>query len=275
MEPVVGHLAKMKVSIDEPVRYQMRLDEQLIPLNPFLGKQLTLRFQERINCIECGRAIKKSYQNGHCFPCTQVLASCDLCIVKPELCHYHKGTCREPEWAESHCMQDHYVYLANSSGIKVGITRHTQIPTRWIDQGAVAGLPIMRVSSRFQSGIMEMIFKNHVADKTNWRKMLKGEVENIDLESTRDLIFADCEDEIMQFRNRFGEDAMTVLEESVTHLQYPVLEYPVKIKSLNFDKQAEISGTLMGIKGQYLIFDIGVINMRKFAGYLISMSGAS
>ena len=135
---VAGNIVKMKVGHDTPVTYALPVGEQTVPLNPLLGKNISLCFDGEINCINCGRKTNKSFQQGYCYPCMQSLARCDLCILKPELCHYHKGSCREPEWGRDNCMIDHIVYLAVSSGLKVGITRHSQVPTRWIDQGAAA-----------------------------------------------------------------------------------------------------------------------------------------
>jgi hypothetical protein len=203
------------------------------------------------------------------------LAECDSCIVKPELCHFAEGTCRDEEWAKSHCMQDHFVYLANSSGVKVGITRHTQVPTRWIDQGATQALPMYRVASRHISGLLEVIIKNHVADKTDWRKMLKGDPEPMDLAVKRDELFVECETEIHRLSDTLPKDSIQQLsDESVTSIDYPVMEYPAKVTSLNFDKTPTVAGVLLGIKGQYLILNCGVINMRKFGGYEIEFAGS-
>ncbi|MGR9101083.1 MAG: DUF2797 domain-containing protein, partial [Gammaproteobacteria bacterium] len=216
----------------------------------------------------CGRKIKKSFNQGYCYPCFTTLAQCDICIVKPEQCHYHKGTCREPEWGESHCMQQHFVYLATSSGVKVGITRHTQIPTRWIDQGAVEALPILKVASRYISGLAEIAIARHVNDKTGWQRMLKNHVDVIDLTAKRDELFEICRDELKEIEDRFGEGGLTRLpDEKPVKIVYPVLKYPDKVKSFNLDKTPLIEGVLLGIKGQYLIFDSGVINIRKYAGY--------
>jgi len=170
-------------------------------------------------------------------------------------------------------MQDHIVYLANSSGLKVGITRATQVPTRWIDQGAIQALAIMRVRTRKQSGFVEVIFKQHMADKTNWREMLKGNVENIDLETRRDDLFQECQADIQDLVDQFGLNNINVINgvDSV-EINYPVIEYPKKITSLNLDKNPSIEGLLLGIKGQYLILDIGVINMRKYTGYNLELS---
>ena len=263
----------MHVSLAKPVDYSLVLGKQLVPVSSVLGEELSLTHTGSINCIHCGRSIKKSFNQGYCFPCVRSLAQCDICIVKPELCHYDEGTCREPEWADNHCMQTHYVYLANTSGVKVGITRHNQIPTRWIDQGAVQALPIMEVESRFMSGLAEIQIKDYVNDKTQWQRMLKGNIEPVDLEAYRDDIFEQAEQELRQLQERFGEDAIQLLEyEDVVDINYPVKEYPKTVKSLNFDKTAKVSGILQGIKGQYLIFDTGVINLRKFAGYEVELS---
>jgi len=215
--------------------------------------------------MHCKRLIKKSYNQGYCFPCSQTLAQCDFCILKPETCHYHLGTCREPEWAQTHCFIPHIVYLANTSGLKVGVTRETQIPTRWIDQGAVQALPMVRVQTRYHAGLIEVIFKKWVADKTDWRKMLKTEtVKNIDL-------FLQRQELLNQVRVNLEnlKIPLEILEnQNTTTLQYPVLEYPQKITALNVEKTPEITGILLGIKGQYLILDIGVLNIRNLGGYL-------
>lgn len=273
MTTISGQLTKMAVSLaDNQAQYAMRLGEQQMAMNPLLGETITLRFLGEINCLHCNRKTKKSYSGGFCFPCSQRLAQCDICFVKPELCHFEQGTCREPDWGEAVCMQDHIVYLANSSGLKVGITRINQIPTRWIDQGATQALPIFQVQSRYQSGLVEVLFKNHVSDRTDWRKMLKGEAEPLDLAAERDRLQAECADEVTKLKQQFGDNAIAILPaEKMQEISYPVEQYPAKISSLNFDKTPEISGQLQGIKGQYLIFDNGVINMRKFSAYQVEM----
>jgi len=274
---MAGAVAKMKTHLDGDLAcYTMPIGEQLLPMNELIGKRLQMAFKQQINCVHCGRLTKKSFNQGHCYPCFQRLAQCDICIVSPEKCHYAAGTCREPEWGESHCMIDHVVYLANSSGLKVGITRGTQVPTRWIDQGAVSALPIYRVSTRLQSGLVETIYKNHVADKTSWQAMLKGSPDDQDLFARRDALAEACAGEIAELQQRFGLQAIQPLNTAVVqNIDYPVSEYPLKVKSFNLDKVPELEGTLMGIKGQYLIFDTGVINIRKYAGYHIELSSES
>lgn len=268
-----GDLGKMRVVLADPVNYELPVGDDYISLNPYLGNPIILSFCGEIHCIHCGRKTNKSFNQGYCFPCVKRLAQCDRCIVSPETCHYHEGTCREPEWGEQHCMQRHYVYLANSSGIKVGITRGENIPSRWIDQGAVQALPILAVESRYQSGLAEVLFKEHIADKTNWRAMLKGEVDSTDLLQARDELLDKIAPGIAALQDRFGLQAIQPCDaDEQTEISYPVLEYPVKVSSLNFDKTPRIEGTLMGIKGQYLILDTGVLNIRKFGGYRIDFA---
>jgi len=266
-----GNIKKMITTLDEPVQYKLPIGDDEVALNPYLGKSISLHYTGSINCVHCGKKTKKSYAQGHCYPCMMKLASCDMCIMKPETCHYDKGTCREPEWALSHCMQPHYLYLANSSGLKVGITRETQIPTRWIDQGAFEALPIAKVQTRYQVGLMEVALKNHVNDKTDWRKMLKNDVKSIDINSKRDELLETCENDIAQLKTKFGEESIQLITDAeLVNIQYPVLEYPEKVKAWNFDKTPDVSGVLKGIKGQYLILDTGVLNVRKFTGYELS-----
>ena len=245
-----GNLRKMKTQPGPPVEYRLPIGEQEVAVNALLGKTVRLSFSGEIHCVACGRKTRKSFNQGYCYPCFQSLAQCDLCIVKPELCHYEQGTCREPAWGEAHCMQPHYVYIANSSDLKVGITRGSQIPTRWMDQGAVQALPIFRVQSRYQAGLLEVMFKAHLTDRTNWQRMLKGEPEPADLAAKRDELLGLCQAELSNHTQAAGEGAPTLLEEASSYaFTYPVLEYPTKVKSRNFEKTPEVEGTLLGIKG--------------------------
>jgi len=273
-----GHLHKMYTQDGQgqPVQYQLVLGETDIPMNPLIGKKITLRHTGVINCSHCGRKTKKSYSQGYCYPCFKSLAQCDTCIMSPEKCHYHAGTCREPEWGEQFCFQDHIVYLANSSGLKVGITRETQVPTRWMDQGAIQALPILRVSTRLQSGLVEDIIRQHTSDRTNWRNMLKGIVDEIDLLAERDRLLALCADQLAALQQEYGVDAIYTLPDARPFIfHYPVQEHPEKVTALNLDKTPEIEGVLKGIKGQYLILDTGVLNVRKFNAYHVELSVAS
>lgn len=258
--------------IENKAHYFLRTPGIEINMNELIGKELKLVFSKEINCTNCQKKINKTYAGGYCYPCSIKLAECDMCILKPELCHMARGTCRQPEWGEANCMIDHYVYLANSSGLKVGITKHKNIPHRWIDQGATQALPVLKVSTRLQSGIFETLFKEELNDKTDWRKMLKGRSEFIDLEEKRDEIFEIFGEDIDRLESEFGSENVHILEhESLVDIEYPVLAYPDKVTSLSFDKQEVVEGKLQGIKGQYLIFDTGVINIRSHTGYKIHL----
>lgn len=267
---MLGTLRKMRVERNEPVSYFLPLGDFSVPLAPYMGKTLHLRYQGNIFCVACGRKTSKSYNQGYCFVCMRKLAACDMCILKPETCHYDLGTCREPDWGDSHCNVPHIVYLANSSGLKVGITRETQVPIRWMDQGASQALPIFRVGTRFQSGLVETTLAQHIADKTNWQALLKGDSVPVDLAAARDDLLARCADELSALQSRFPGQ-IHPLQETEQAFRYPVLEYPQKIKSFNLDQSPDVAGTLLGIKGQYLMFDTGVINIRKFTAYQVEL----
>lgn len=267
-----GSLSKMAVSLGETAQYAFRLDETEVPVNPLLGKRVRLEFLGAIHCSHCGRKTKKSFAQGYCYPCFTKLAQCDSCIMSPERCHYDAGTCREPEWGERFCMTDHVVYLANSSGIKVGITRASQIPTRWLDQGASQALPIFRVATRQQSGFVEDLLRTQVADKTNWRALLKGDAVPLDLPAIRDQLLESCAEGIAALQQRFGLQAIQPLGDAeVLEIRYPVEAYPTKVASHDLEKTPVVEGILRGIKGQYLILDTGVINLRKYTAYQVAV----
>lgn len=261
---LTGTLSKMETTLKNPVIYELVLSGVRFDITSLVGRELRLIYSGKIICGHCGKKTKKSYSDGHCYPCTMKLASCDLCILKPETCHYDKGTCREPQWGEENCMKPHWIYLANSSGLKVGITRKTNVPFRWMDQGASEALPIMEVENRFISGQIEVLFKKHIADKTDWRKMLKGDPAPIDLIAWRNKLLRELEAELRQFK-------YSLLDEGIVKIKYPVERYPEKISSFNLDKLPEVSGRLIGVKGQYLIFDSGVFNVRSHSGYEITL----
>ncbi len=273
-----GLLQKMTVRHHEPVEYTFSLLnagstlDNLPVVNQFIGQEIHMHFTGKIHCIACHTKVRKTYQQGMCFPCTQRLACADLCIVKPEKCHFQHGTCREPEWGLSNCFIPHIVYLANSSGLKVGVTRESQLPTRWIDQGATQALAILRVKTRLQAGLLEVAIAKMINDKTNWRKMLSGKSTDEDLAAERDKIFLSLSAEIQKIAAQFEfGDIEMLTNEKVYNFNYPVLQYLEKITTRDFDKEPSIGGVLHGIKGQYLLFANGVVNLRKFTGYEIEL----
>jgi len=253
-----GQVRKMYVEAETPIQYSLNLDEESYPLNSQIGNILKIKWQGVITCIECGRKTKKSYHQGYCFPCSRDLPENEMCSVRPELCEHETGNEAAQEFWRTHCNIDHFVYLSLTSGVKVGITRHYNIPDRWIDQGAVKGLIIAKVPERILSGKIEIAVAKNLADKTNWRKMLKSEYEDVDLFEFR-----------KQAHQLFPQDlkCYALEDEDIQELVYPVESVPEKISSHNLDKIPEFEDRLTGIKGQYLIFETRVINMRKYSGY--------
>jgi hypothetical protein len=257
------NLEKMSTFHEAPVRYELKQDQGSLNLNQCLDKLIKIEFLGPIICVGCSKKTKKSFNQGYCYSCFIKLAACDLCIMQPEKCHFAQGTCREPEWGESHCNVPHIVYLAYSSGLKVGITRKSQVPTRFMDQGATKALPILEVKSRYHSGLIEDSLKKFIPDRTQWQKMLKGEEEEINLVAAKNELLPKISDLIKTL------DAVILPDDRLLNFQYPVLQYPKKVTSFNLDKEPLAQGKLMGIKGQYLILDTGVINLRKYTGYQI------
>ncbi len=259
-----GNLRKMKVVLDDTIQYSLTLSEELL-MNDFIGKEITLSWKGRINCQKCGKITKKSFGEGFCYPCFASAPESSECILRPELCRAHLGEGRDPEWEQQYHNQPHVVYLAASSGVKVGITREQQVPTRWIDQGASAAIRLAEVPNRYEAGRIEVSLKEFFTDKTNWQRMLKNEVdESIDLVEEKWSIEEQLPQDITDY---FSEN------DEIIELNYPVIEYPEKVKSVSFDKLPTIQGKLMGIKGQYLIFEGGlVLNIRKHTGYYVEIS---
>ncbi|RDV26137.1 DUF2797 domain-containing protein [Alteromonas aestuariivivens] len=272
-----GTLRKMHTAADEDnlVHYTLPVGDELVAMNPLIGQKIVLSFEGQIACVHCGSKTKKSFNQGYCYRCLISLAQCDTCIIKPELCHYHQGTCREPQWGEAHCLTDHFVYLANTGTLKVGITRHVTdgISSRWMDQGATQALVMLRVKDRLTSGLVETAFKQHIADKTNWRTMLKGAPAEQDLHASMQALLKEIAPQLEQLSAQQGLQAIQPVEHSGHAIHYPVQHYPDKIKSINLDKTPAFEGELVGIKGQYWLLDGDrVINIRKYAGYKVTLS---
>jgi hypothetical protein len=263
---ISGILMKMRTELNDTVQYALHLNEQLY-MNDFLGKEIRMEWDGRIICGSCGVQTKKSFGEGFCYNCFVKAPEAAECIIRPELCRAHLGEGRDVEWELQHHNVPHIVYLAASDIVKVGVTRSTQIPTRWIDQGAAAAIRLAETPNRFEAGILEVALKSFFSDKTNWQRMLKNEVDQ-----SIDLI-----QEKWELHDQLPSDLTTYFSENdeVISLNYPVLEYPSKVVSLSFDKTAIVAGVLKGIKGQYLIFENGnVFNIRKHTGYSIELTSS-
>lgn len=258
-----GTLEKMQSVLNRVVQYKLLLGNNTVELNRLIGKTLRIEFLNQIICMHCGKTTKKSFGQGYCYPCFTSIPQTEECVLRPERCRAHEGIARDLGYATNHCLIDHYVYLANTGGLKVGVTRHHQIPTRWIDQGASEAIILAKTPNRYLAGTVEVALKTVVPDKTNWRKMLSGIPVPIDLSAEKDRI-GDMLPFNMQEYLDFSDEPFTI--------PYPVHQYPKKIKGISLDKNPVVEGTLTGIKGQYLIFEDGrVMNVRKHGGYNIKL----
>ncbi|WP_346859159.1 DUF2797 domain-containing protein [uncultured Draconibacterium sp.] len=257
-----GTILKMRTVLAEPVQYTLPIGDSQINMNDLIGKEMKMTFTGQINCISCGKLTKTSFGQGFCYNCLQTAPEASESVLRPELSKSHFGMARDMEWAEKHDLINHFVYLAVSSEVKVGVTRMHQIPTRWIDQGASYAIKLAQTPNRHIAGVIEVFLKNHFTDKTNWRAMLKNEVaQNIDLLQEKRKVIELLPAELKKYVDT---------ENEVTSIQYPVQQFPDKIKSIGFDKIPEITGTLLGIKGQYLLLDHDrVLNIRKHNGYFL------
>lgn len=259
----------MKSTLNEEVEYNLPLYEVLEPgveveLNPLIGNTIRIEFLDQIHCVVTGKKIKKAFGEGMSYDAFMNSPMASPSIVRPELSRIHEGIAlRDEQWEREHHLQPHVVYLSKTSGVKVGVTRDVQIPTRWIDQGATEAILLAEVPYRQLAGLIEVELKGHMSDKTNWRKMLKNEAEDTDLLAEKDEALDLLPEEYHEFVSSNDE---------ITTISYPVLSYPEKVVSLKFDKLPVVEKKLVGIKGQYLIFDDGsVLNMRSHSGYRISI----
>jgi len=257
-----GVLRKMQTEMGHPIQYYMLFEDNFLNVNQVLNKLLKIDFI-KFQCLNCGED-RPIFRQGFCKTCFFETPSAGDWIIRPELSTAHLGKeDRNLDYEKKVQLQPHIVYLANSSNIKVGVTRKTQVPTRWIDQGAHEAIEIVEVPNRYLAGITEVALKDHIGDKTNWRKMLTNDVDDEDLLAWRNKLKTYIPIEAKEY---FIEN------NNETHMEFPVLKYPEKVKSLNLGKTPSYEGILRGIKGQYLIFeDNTVFNVRGSEGLYISL----
>ncbi|GGK12397.1 hypothetical protein GCM10007962_03400 [Yeosuana aromativorans] len=258
-----GVLTKMETEFSQPIQYYLVFESDFINMNQLLGKNITIQFI-RYQCLNCGLD-KPIYRQGFCKSCFYEIPQAADWIMRPELSTAHLDEeDRDLEYEKKVQLQPHIVYLANSSNVKVGVTRKSQVPTRWIDQGAHEAIEIVEVPNRYLAGITEVALKDHVSDKTNWRSMLKNDIKDVDLVQWRE-----------RLKQYIPEEAKDYFIESntETNLEFPVIKYPDKPKSLNLIKEQTFTGKLEGIKGQYLIFDDEtVFNVRANEGLVVAIT---
>ncbi len=264
-----GNIRKMRTELKDTVQYGLPLYDvlelsEVVPMNELIGQPIKLEFLNEINCVVTGKRIRKSYGDGMSYDAFMSSPLASPSIIRPELSRIHEGIAlRDKEWEEKHHLQPHIVYLSLTSEVKVGVTRDTNIPYRWIDQGAHQAIILAEVPYRQLAGLIEVALKDYRADKTNWRKMLRNDFQEANLLDHKDELIDYLDDELQQFISDNDE---------ITLINYPVLKYPEKVVSLKLDKQPNVEKTLVGIKGQYLMFDDNnVINMRSHAGYKVSL----
>jgi hypothetical protein len=258
-----GVLTKMQTEIGDPIQYYLVFEDSFIHVNQLLNKEIEINFVG-YQCLNCGKK-KKIYRQGFCYECFYSSAAVGDWIMKPELSTAHLGIeDRDLAYEQQAQLQPHIVYLALSSEVKVGVTRKTQVPTRWIDQGATQAIAIVEVPNRYLAGITEVALKDHYADKTNWRKMLQNTAESFDLIAEKAKVESLIPAEVQEYFYAQKND--------LYELHYPVLSYPAKVNSLNLDKSPSFKGKLTGIKGQYLLFENGtVFNVRGSEGYVVDI----
>lgn len=258
-----GVLHKMKTEQTNPIQYYLEMEFDFINVNQLIGKEIEIEFLY-FQCLGCQKD-KKLFRQGYCYNCFYKLPQSGDWIIRPELSKAHLGIAdRDLDYEKEMQLKPHIVYLANSSNVKVGVTRKSQIPTRWIDQGAHEALEILEVPNRYLAGVAEVALKEFVSDKTNWRKMLTNTVEAVDLGAWRDKLKKHLPEKIQTYFIENNKE---------TQLQFPVVQYPKKIKSLNLEKALHFKSKLMGVKGQYLIFENGIVfNVRNHEGFVVKLS---
>lgn len=257
-----GMLTKMKSELAETVQYYLIFESDFLHVNQILDKKVSINFL-KFQCISCGLQ-KKVFAQGHCYNCFTTLPQAGEWIRSPELSKAHLGIeDRDLEYEKDSQLRPHVVYLANSSDLKVGVTRKSQIPTRWIDQGAHEAIEIVEVPNRYLAGITEVALKGFVSDKTNWRRMLTNDIRDCNLEEERDKLKDHIPEEVKEYFLAYNKE---------TEIKFPVLQFPKKVKTLNLVKNPYYEGVLKGVKGQYFLFEDGTaFNVRSHEGYVVEL----
>ena len=254
-----GQISKMVPSIGNPIEYVLPIGEKKLILNKHIGELIQIKFNDEIRCINCKNKIKKTYMQGYCYPCFISLPQTEDCVFKPHLCKAHLGEARDMDWAKNNCLVSTYVYLSLTSNLKVGVTRHSHIPSRWIDQGAHYAIRFAKTPNRYLAGLIESEISKYISDRTQWRRMILGQYDELDL--------IDKKNDLHEYLPN-NLEKYYLNDENIVELKYPIINNLEKIKSFNIEKFKTINKKLIGIKGQYLMFDDNhVLNVRKYTGY--------
>ena len=257
-----GQIIKMHTKHSSPIEYELMFGEESVCMNDFIKKYIILKYENEINCIDCGRKTNKSFAQGFCYPCFLNSPLTSECILRPELCCAHKGESRDMEWSQKYCLTEQHVYMSFTGNLNIGVTRFSQVPTRWIDQGATKAIILCTTPNRYLAGLIEVYLKEYYSDRTNWRKMLSGDFDEPNFDQEYSKVTEILELKYSQYLNK----------NDWVNIKFPILSIPAKIKSFSFDKNDSYEDTLVGIKGQYLLFKNNIVlNIRKHTGYQIKI----
>ena len=257
-----GVVKKMVTELSTPINYFIEFEDNFIHLNQFIDK--LFKFEcTGYSCLSCSES-QNLYRQGFCKSCFFESPLAGDWIMRPELSKAHLNIAdRDLDYEKKIQLQPHVVYLSNTGRIKVGVTRKSQIPYRWIDQGAHEAVELLQTPNRFLAGEAEVALKKYMSDKTNWRSMLKNERDSSNIKSSKD----HAKNFIPSNLLHYFIDASNVLS-----IDFPVVEYPDNPKSIKLNKDSFFSGILKGVKGQYLIFEKNqVLNYRAHEGHIFKI----
>jgi Protein of unknown function (DUF2797) len=267
---MITNLRKMRTTLDDHNVAQYTLPivdildyQNAVSVNSFVGERVKITFDGKIHCVETGKQIKKTFGEGLSYEAFLKSPLASPSIIRPELSRIHEGIAlRDEEWERAHHLTPHYVYLSRTSHIKVGVTRTANVPSRWIDQGASEAIVLAETPYRQLAGLIEVALKDTLSDKTAWQAMLKNQIADDSSLRVKKIAVAEVLPEELQ-------DYVTE-DDAITQIEYPVMAYPEKVKSIKLDDVHIYENQLLGIKGQYLLFKNGeVLNIRAHAGYRI------
>jgi hypothetical protein len=236
-------------------------------MNEMVGKNIRMVATGDVRCILHGEKLSKTFGEGLCWNGFQDSSNASPCIIHPELCQAHEGVALrgDMEWETNNHLIPHVVYLSFTSGVKVGVTSERNLFSRWIDQGARQGLVFARVPYRQLAGEFEVMLKEYVSDKSNWKGMLQPLfMENFDLLAAKENLLFEIPDAYQDFIDD---------EDKVWNIQYPCEDRPVNPKTWKLNSGNVYEGKLKGIVGQYLILENQqVLNIRSHAGHEVELN---
>ena len=257
-----GVFKKMISIHDDPVRYILDFEDDLLFLNQSIGKNFKI-YKTGYCCLSCNDNIE-IFANGFCKKCFFESPMSGDWVMKPELSKAHLGVeDRNIDYEKKIQLQSHIVYLSKTSGIKVGVTRSNNMTSRWIDQGAVEAIQLIEVPNRYLAGVAEVKLKDKFSDKTNWRKMLTSNIDESDIISDKKIAFEALGSDFEKYFK---------INSQLIKFNYQIQQPVESVKSVSLKKSNDVEGKLIGVKGQYLIFeDSTVFNVRSNEGLVVGI----